>query len=1030
MTLLLVLASFGVASAQETTTGSVAGQVLDPQGQAVVGAAVSVVSEQGTKTFMTDAAGHYFAPYLTPGVYAVRVKMAGFAEVERKNLNVRLGQRVDVDFTLKVSDREELIEVVGDAPTIDVTTTTVGGTLDTDVLKSLPVGRAFTSTLYMVPGVSNSSGVGAANPSIAGASGLENNYIVDGVNITSGGFGGVGSYSIVFGSLGVGVTTDFIKETQVKTGGFEAEYGQATGGVVNVVTQSGTNKFHGSLFGYLRNNALRGEDKQLSNVPEGVINNRGSEYNDVGITLSGPAIKDKLFFFGAFNPQYQTRTFIAPDNQEDGEYLYPFYQKFGETDRKRHTFAYAAKLTYQATSKHRVDMSLFGDPSKGDLGPQRVSSLLGSATFPSGDDGLPSRYSTLDKYGGHNQSLRYNGVLSQNWLVEASVARATNSINETPYQDEWYRIDLTTSPYTYSGGLGYYDKGSDDTNLQFGLKSTHLFSAAGRHQVRYGAQYEDIGFYRDINRSGPTFLLPNGVETRTGASVYRYADSSLASGGYYRVVRANWGPNPDTSTQYLSFFLQDTWQVNKKLTVRPGVRFDRQKMLGGGQKLCHADDSQPGAADGTGEEIFCTFTLSGNWAPRLGVTYDFTGTGKSKVFASFARYFLKIPNDLNARALSADAGVQRADYYDANLTQPIPENTEVGGVVEHFLTSGSYPSIFDPDTKASYQNEIMAGLEYEVAPSFNVGVRYIRRTMPRIMEDWQPAPIAAFDKGCPGADSVEYLIANINDTTQQLQPFSCDLVAAASFEDPVHNYNAFELTASKAAGNWNILASYRYAQLKGNFEGSFRADNGQSDPAITSLFDFPTNDPSYTQVGVPEFGYRGDIRYQGTTLGQGVLPNDRPHQLKVYGSYHWRDLNAGLAFNAGSGKSLTPLAANPNYTNSGEIPESLRGDGIPVTDELGNVLNGGALKSRTDAEIFVDLHLDYAIKIGEGRRVVLMADVFNVLNNQNPMDYDNYTERSFAEDNPNYGWPVNGGGSPYTSYPAPRNVRLGARVEW
>jgi hypothetical protein len=97
---------------------------------------------------------------------------------------------------------------------------------------------------------------GAANPSIGGASGLENNYVVDGVNISNQGFGGVGVYSIVFGSLGTGVTTDFIKETQVKTAGFEAEYGQATGGVVNVVTKSGSNEFHGSLSGYFQPSGL------------------------------------------------------------------------------------------------------------------------------------------------------------------------------------------------------------------------------------------------------------------------------------------------------------------------------------------------------------------------------------------------------------------------------------------------------------------------------------------------------------------------------------------------------------------------------------------------------------------------------------------------------------------------------------------------------------------------------------------------------------------------------------------------------
>src|SRR5262249_37926191 len=145
--------------------------------------------------------------------------------------------------------------------------------------KRLPVGRTLSETLYLVPGVSDSSGVGRANPSIGGASGLDNAYIVDGVNITDEGFGGIGTFSYVFGSLGTGVTTDFIKETQVKTGSFEAEYGMATGGVVNVVTQSGTNTFHGSAFGYLRPDGIEAGYKQLQ-TPNGTVNTKGTQAAD------------------------------------------------------------------------------------------------------------------------------------------------------------------------------------------------------------------------------------------------------------------------------------------------------------------------------------------------------------------------------------------------------------------------------------------------------------------------------------------------------------------------------------------------------------------------------------------------------------------------------------------------------------------------------------------------------------------------------------------------------------------------------
>ena len=355
-------------------------------------------------------------------------------------------------------------------------------------------------------------------------------------------------------------------------------------------------------------------------------------------------------------------------------------------------------------------------------------------------------------------------------------------------------------------------------------------------------------------------------------------------------------------------------------------------------------------------------------------------------------------------------------------------------MTEHLSVAGSLPAKISPDAKPTYQQEFVGGVEFEVASAMSLGVRYVHRTIPRVLEDYQPAAIAAFDLGCPGADTVEYLLDNIN---PGLARFNCDslgadgqIVSQAAFEDPVHKYDAIEVTATKNfSNNWSMLASYRYAKLKGNFEGFFRSDNGQSDPSITSLFDFPTNDPSYTQVGTPLFGYAGDIRFQGNTLGQGLLPNDRPHQVKLYGTYVWSNVNVGVGFNAGSGAPLTALAANPNYDNSGEIPETLRGGGIETAAVSGCSKCGG-FRERAPALVTFDLHLDYTIKAGN-QRLILFGDAFNLFNNQDPTAYDNYAESSFTVANPNYGLPIQAGvgGNP-TSFNNPRQVRLGARFEW
>jgi hypothetical protein len=343
-----------------------------------------------------------------------------------------------------------------------------------------------------------------------------------------------------------------------------------------------------------------------------------------------------------------------------------------------------------------------------------------------------------------------------------------------------------------------------------------------------------------------------------------------------------------------------------------------------------------------------------------------------------------------------------------------------GGFTQHYQLAGVGADTIDPNAKLSYTNDFNIGVQREILPHTSFGITYTFKNIGRVLEDVANAPMAAYDLGLPGLSSVEYILTNPSSSTPVL---STAAFLGAKFDDPVHKYHSLEFTLDRRfSDNWSLMASYRYSRLRGNFEGFYRDDNGQSDPGITSLYDFPTNDPSYTAIGVPQFGYRGDIRFLGDP--NGILPLDRPHQGKIFGSYLFPfGLNLGVAIDLSSGAPLTPLAANPNYTNGGEIPEAPRGSGIQTID---------GFKTRTPFQKLANLQASYNLKFGNNVGFTLLADVFNVFNSKTVLAYDQWTQLDGPSPNPDFGAPVTqvlGAGAP-PQFQTPRQVRVGARFSF
>ena len=288
------------------TKGTIGGTVTDAAGAAVPGAKITVTGPQakepGPQMKAVSFRSKISSPATTPCASSKPVSKAAVAN----NVTVNVGRESTLNLQTrnraKSPRRSTSLQRVGG---IDQQSTSTGQNLNDQLFQNVPVQRQVSSLFYLSPGATDSINGGRDNPSIAGGSALDNLYVADGVNITNSAFGGIGTFSRSYGALGTGINTSFIKEVQVKTGGFEPQYGQSIGGIVNIITQSGGNEYHGSIYGFARPGAFEATRRQADDTR---VNKQGmllhEENYDVGADVGGyvPGLRNKLFFFGSFNP--------------------------------------------------------------------------------------------------------------------------------------------------------------------------------------------------------------------------------------------------------------------------------------------------------------------------------------------------------------------------------------------------------------------------------------------------------------------------------------------------------------------------------------------------------------------------------------------------------------------------------------------------------------------------------------------------------------------------------------------------------
>jgi hypothetical protein len=272
------------ALAQDVLTkGSIGGTVTDATGAAVPGAKVTVTGQTGERTETSNESGVFRVDNLTPGTYTVKVEQTGFKTSIANSVTVNVGKESTLNLKLETGEISATVDVTATAGGIDQQSTGTGQNLNDQLFQNVPVQRGVSSLFYLSPGATDSINGGRDNPSIAGGSALDNLYVADGVNITNSAFGGIGTFSRSYGALGTGINTSFIKEVQVKTGGFEPQYGQSEGGIINIITQSGGNAYHGAVYGFARPSSFEATRRQADDLR---VNKQGKllheENYDVG----------------------------------------------------------------------------------------------------------------------------------------------------------------------------------------------------------------------------------------------------------------------------------------------------------------------------------------------------------------------------------------------------------------------------------------------------------------------------------------------------------------------------------------------------------------------------------------------------------------------------------------------------------------------------------------------------------------------------------------------------------------------------
>jgi hypothetical protein len=767
------------------TTGSIRGTVQT--GETVLpGVTVEAKSPnlQGVRTAVTDADGRFNLTLLPPGTYTVTAKLEGFA-TKTETIRLALNQPASIHLELIAAASAE-VTVTGKAVPVETESNGIGRNMDAKAFQALPTGRNYADVAQLASGVNtDNSNVRQTSFTVYGSTGLENAYMVDGANTTG----------VDIGSQGKVLNFEFIQEVELKAGGYEAEYTGAQGGILNVVTKSGGNDYHGDVFGYFDNGSLQAQNKHvciegtgtypdctLQETPDGVP--VGFTKQDYGLDIGGFVLKDSLWFFGAYDHVRNTLQRQITTGDTVGT--------VADLDTSSNLFS--GKLTWNFGQGQTLVGSVFGDPTD-DTG--AVGQLFGP----------PTTYDGTLSVGGTDFGVRYQGILGPKWLVTGQFfyhREINNTLpgpggNVPPVIDATGGTQVVTGGFVGAGGDGQYAL-KQYTRYDYLADATYYL---GPHNLKAGFGFQRIDGNVVRDQSGGQ--LVNVLGTSDQGTIYSHTFYASPDATIENPTLAPVVATPQNNV--FAVYLQDRWEILRNLTLNAGVRWEKQEIKGLGN---------------------ITYININHFSPRVGVTWDFLNNGRSKAYASYSEFVPMIPMDMNVRSLNGER-----DGYTQNFSRT-ELACDTAAFPEDCIIRGKLVDNIDPNLKSPYSKEILAGVEVQLGTSWAVGVKGIYRALGRVLED-TCVPVDVCDN---------YAFINPGSSTVVPCPpdFTYNCYNGQAFPAGKRYFRAIEVSAQKNfSDHWSLFASYLYGTLEGNFDGSFRAIGGffSRNPNITDDFDYP-----------------------------------------------------------------------------------------------------------------------------------------------------------------------------------------------